>query len=260
MVLFNISTQSVGVLVTRFMMEYRELFRTLIFRDLLDRLIFLIAFGFGMGSIVRSIDGVSYLAFIAPGIACSSGMMTMTMAGSFGIYERMNSYKLWQSWLATPINLKEIMVAELIYASLRSTPPFLILISVVWALGALPSPLGVLIAFPIWFLGNFVFGITAMCFTSHIYRHLHFAYINTMWMMPMYLFSGVFFDLNHVPPLMHGLAQFFPLTHIINIVRPLMLGQDLPLIQLLLSGVVLIIFFLVAFWYAHKQLQKRLLS
>lgn len=254
--MFNL--HAVSTLLIRYWWEYKQVWRMLILRDVLDRLLFLFAFGYGFGAIVKQMDSVSYLAFLAPGIACSSPMMTMTMAGTFGTYERINSSKVWQSWLATPIKLHEILFTELLYASLRSMPSVFILLGLAWGLEALPNPAAIPLACLVLFLANFAYGAVAMCFTAHINRTLYFAYVNTLWMTPMYLFSGVFFDLSQTPPAMQAFAQIYPLHHVIEIIRPLLLGREVNLEAALMSAGALILIFTLAFTYALHHMHKRI--
>jgi len=254
--MFNL--HAISTLLLRYWWEYKQVWRMLILRDVLDRLLFLFAFGYGFGAIVKAMDGVTYLAFLAPGIACSSPMMTMTMAGTFGTYERINSSKVWQSWLATPIKLHEIILSELLYASLRSMPSVFILLGLAWGLGALPNPAAIPLACLVLFLANFAYGAVAMCFTAHINRTLYFAYVNTLWMTPMYLFSGVFFDLSQTPPAMQAFAQIYPLHHVIEIIRPLLLGREVNLEAALMSAGALILIFALAFGYALHHMKKRI--
>lgn len=252
------SLYAISTLITRYWWEYKQVWKMLILRDVMDRLLFLFAFGYGFGAILKQMDGISYLAFLAPGIACSSPMMTMTMAGTFGAYERINSTKLWQSWLATPLNLKEILFAELVYASLRSMPSVFILLALAWGLDALPNPAAIPAVVLILFLANFAYGAVALCFTAHVNRTLYFAYVNTLWMTPMYLFSGVFFDLSQTPIWMQYFAKIYPLAHVIEMVRPMLLGREVPLSLIVTNMGALFVIFALAFTYAHHHFKRRL--
>ncbi|MFZ2619280.1 MAG: ABC transporter permease [Alphaproteobacteria bacterium] len=247
-------------LLTRFWLEYRQVWQALLARDLLDRLVFLAAFGFGMGAIVKHMGEFSYLSYVATGIVCSSPMMTMTMAGTYGAFERFNSSRVWQSWLATPLTLRDILLAEIVYANVRAMPSVFILLGLVWALGELPNPWGILPAVPLLMLTNMVYGSVALCFTATTTRILYFAYVNTLWMMPMYLFSGVFYDLAQAPWWLQALANIYPLTHVLNVVRPLLLGQPVELTTMLLDVAILLAAFVVTFAYAVWKFKQRLLA
>lgn len=249
----------IRLLLIRFWYEYRQLWQAQFTRDFLDRLIYLLAFGFGMGGVMAASHGDNYMAFLVPGIASATGVFVMTMAMTFGVYERSVSSRLWQAWLATPIRLTDIMMAELIYAALRAMPSVLILLVLAYAwLGALPSITGALLSLPILFLANLAMGSVALCFTVHIKRTMHFAYVNTLWTTPMFLFGGTFFDMAHAPLPMQYLSQAFPLTHVIALTRPLMLGQPLSLTTLAGSITILLTLFLGGFTYASHKFKARL--
>ena len=245
----------------RFGLEYRSLWKAQIMRDLLDRLLYLFAFGYGMGAIVKTMQGLPYIDFLVPGIAASTGVFVMTMAMTYGVWERSTNYKLYSAWLATPLRLPEILLAELIYASLRTLPSILILFGLagLW-LGAIPSFWGAVLALPVLMLANLAFGAIALCFTVHIYRPLHFAYVNTLWTTPMFLFSGVFFDLHHAPAGLYWFSEALPLTHVIGLVRPLMTGQPLVWTRVLVDIGVLLALFIGGYLYACRVFQKRLLA
>ncbi|PZP38749.1 MAG: hypothetical protein DI585_06445 [Pseudomonas fluorescens] len=248
-------------ILMRFGLEYRSLWKAQIMRDLLDRLLYLLAFGFGMGALIKTMDGLPYIDFLVPGIAASTGVFVMTMAMTYGVWERSTSYKLYSAWLATPLRLPEILLAELVYASLRTLPSILILFALAgfW-MKAIPSFWGAVAALPVLMLANLAFGAIALCFTVHIHRPLHFAYVNTLWTTPMFLFSGVFFDLSHAPAPLYWLSQMLPLTHVIGLVRPMMTGQELNVVSVLIDLGVLTVLFLGGFWYACRVFQKRLLA
>ncbi|MDD9911723.1 MAG: ABC transporter permease [Alphaproteobacteria bacterium] len=256
----TISITAIHALLTRYWLEYSQVWKLLLLRDVADRLIFLFAFGYGMGAIVRTMDGTSYFSFIVPGLMCSSPMMTMTLAMTFGIYERYKSTQIWQSWLATPVKLPEIMLSELIYANLRSLPAVFVMLAIALLLGELPNPWGIVPLLPIIILANMAYGAVAMCFTTHATRTMHFAFVQTFWMMPMYLFSGVFFDITQTPAWMQTVANIYPLTHILKISRPLLLGQPLDLQTLIVSVSILTLTFILAFTYALYRFNKKLRS
>ena len=189
----------VKILLYRYWLEYKQVARGFVISDVLERLLFFIAFGFGLGRAVREMENVSYIEFLAPGIAASIGVFTMTYAMTYGVWERSKHNSVWQSWLATPIRLQDILFTEMIYASLRSLPSVVILYAVAYGFGALVSVKGALLALPVLLFANLMYGAITLIFTGMVSRILYFMYVKGLWMMPMYLFSGVFFDLGQTP-------------------------------------------------------------
>lgn len=250
--------RTLAPMLTRFWWEYKQLWRALIMRDLLDRLIYLIAFGFGMGAVIKTMHGIPYLQFLVPGIAASTGIFVMTMAMTYGVWERSTSYKLYSAWLSTPVRLADIMFSELIYAGLRTMPSIMILFVLAGFMGGIGSITGAILAVPVLLLANLCFGAMALCFTVHIYRPLHFAYVNTLWTTPMFLFSGVFFDLTSAPTPLWVFSQMLPLTHVIDLVRPLVAGLPLNPSQVVIDLGVLVGVAIGAYLYALGVMKKRL--
>lgn len=246
--------------MVRYYIEYKQLAKVLLLGDVLERVIFFIAFGFGLGKAVSEVAGVSYMTFLAPGIAAGSGIFVMTMATTYGASNRYDSSRIWQSWLATPIKLQDLLFAEILFPSLRALPSLLILYAVAYAFGAIPSVLGALLTIPILMMANMVYGVITLSIAGYLKRVLYFKYIQSLWVMPMYLFSGVFFSLDEAPVWMKTFAQIFPLTHVLEIVRPMVLGYDVSVSHVLLRLGVLVVIFCIAFCFAYKIFQKRLFS
>ena len=53
-----------------------------------EPLLYLLALGYGLGSIIGSLQGLPYLIFLASGIVCSSAMVTASFEGTYSAYAR----------------------------------------------------------------------------------------------------------------------------------------------------------------------------
>tara|TARA_R110000868_G_scaffold218576_1_gene468928 strand:- start:77646 stop:78428 length:783 start_codon:yes stop_codon:yes gene_type:complete len=252
------SYTNIHALMVRYFMEYRQLAKVLLLGDVLERVIFFIAFGFGLGRAVNQIAGVDYMTFLAPGIAAGSGLFVMLAATTYGAHNRYSSARIWQSWLATPIKLQDLLFAEILFPSIRALPSLLILYMVAYGFGAIPSVSGALLSIPILLLANLVYGVITLAMAGLLGRLLYFKYIQSLWIMPMYLFSGVFFNLDDAPVWLSAFAQIFPLTHVLEIVRPMVLGQNVELFDVLSRLCVLFIIFVIGFYFAFKFFKRRL--
>ena len=221
-----------------------------------EPLLYLLALGYGLGSFVGNIQGVSYIAFLASGIVCSSAMNTATFEGLYSAYTRMTLQQTWAGMLVAPLNVDDVVLGEMIWAgtkSLISCAPIL----VIAALLGLVHGWSALWVLPVVLLTGICFGAMALVVTSLARSYDFFLYYFTLIVTPMFLFSGVFFPLDGMPRLVQQGAQLLPLTHAVQIVRPLMNGQ--PLNNLTLHLTVLVIYAGLAFYLATVLVRRRLL-
>jgi lipooligosaccharide transport system permease protein len=71
-----------------------------------------------------------------------------------------------------------------------------------------------------------MFSVIGLAFTAVIPVIDYFTYYGTLFMTPMFLFSGIFFPLERLPDWVQALAWFMPLRHAVNLLRALMLTGD----------------------------------
>ena len=91
--------------------------------------------------------------------------------------------------------------------------------------GLIDSPWAVLTpAFLI--LGAACFAVIGLSFTSIVGKVDYFTYYYTLFVTPMFLFSGIFYPLDRLPNWTHVVAWFTPLYHLVLITRGLILGPD----------------------------------
>ena len=111
---------------------------------------------------------------------------------------------------------------------------------------------------PIVILIGFCFAGMGLVMNAVSPSYDFFLYYFTLVITPMVLLSGVFFPVSQLPPLLQHISSVLPLTHAINLVRPIMLGQ-IPA-QAWLHVLVLLAYGSVGFYIALGLTRKRLLS
>jgi lipooligosaccharide transport system permease protein len=185
--------------------------------------LYLIALGLGLGAFVKEINGVPYINFIAPGIIASSSMFAATFECTYGTYVRMTYQKTFDAILATPVNLDDLVAGELMWAATKSTFYGAIIMIVISLFGLVDSAL-IIFVIPVLFLSGLLFAVISMIFTAIVPGIDSFNYFYTLFMTPMFLFSGIFFPLNTLPPVVSKIAFFTPLYHLVNICRSLASG------------------------------------
>ena len=203
---------------------YTKLYRSSIALNFVEPVLYLAALGLGLGAYVKEINGMPYVDFIAPGIIASSAMFAATYECTYGTYVRMEYQKTFDAILATPINLGDLVAGELIWGASKSVLYGFIIMIVISAFGLVVSPL-IILAIPMLFASGLIFAEISMIFAAVVPGIDSFNYFYTLFMTPMFLFSGIFFPLNGLPPLVSRLAFFTPLYHLVNICRAFSAGR-----------------------------------
>ena len=194
---------------------------------ILEPVFYLLAFGAGLGYLVGQItwEGktVSYAAFIAPGLLAVNIMQNSFFETTYASFVRMYYQKTFDAILATPLNLEEVILGEIVWGATRSFMATVVMMMVLTGFGFLsyPSALQIL---PFALLGGLAFGSIGMCFTAIIPTIEVFNLPVFLFITPMFLFSGTFFPLEQLPFWARVLAYFFPLTHVVELCRPASLG------------------------------------
>ena len=202
---------------------YTKLYKSSIVLNFVEPTLYLIALGLGLGAFVKEINGVPYINFIAPGIIASSSMFAATFECTYGTYVRMTYQKTFDAILATPVNLDDLVAGELMWAATKSTFYGAIIMIVISLFGLVDSA-SIIFVIPVLFLSGLLFAVISMIFTAIVPGIDSFNYFYTLFMTPMFLFSGIFFPLNNLPPVVSKIAFFTPLYHLVNICRSLASG------------------------------------
>ncbi len=204
----------------RHLTVYTKLYKSSIVLNFVEPVLYLAALGLGLGAFVREIEGVPYIKFIAPGIIASSSMFAAIYECTYGTFVRMTFQKTFDAILATPVNLEDLVAGELMWGATKSLLYGTIIIIVISLFGLVDSPL-IIFAIPILFISGLIFAEISVIFVAIIPGIDSFNYFYTLLMTPMFLFSGIFFPLDNLPPLVLRIAFFTPLYHLVNICRGL---------------------------------------
>jgi lipooligosaccharide transport system permease protein len=225
--------------------------------NLADPLIVLFGLGYGLGTLMPQIEGVPYMSFLAAGMVCYSVMNSATFESLYSSFSRMHVQKSWDAIMNAPVELDDIVLAELVWAACKSLLSGSAILLVLWLFGLTESATAWLVI-PLAFLIGLTFAGMALVMTALSPSYDFFMYYITLVTTPMLVLSGVFFPVEQLPVLFQTIAQLLPLTHAVELVRPLMSGvwpQDafLHLAVLLAYGV-------VGYSIALMLLRRRLLK
>jgi len=233
-----------------FMKTYKVNF----FPPLLEPILYLLALGLGLGTIVQQIQGMPYIQFIAPALVAISIMNSSFFECTYASFVRMYFQKTFDAIITTPVNIEEVIGGELLWGATRSLISSAIVLTVIAVFGLITSPLAVLIL-ALAFFGGLMFASMAMCFTAIAPNIDFFNYPAFLFITPMFLISGTFFPLTQLPyPAQVIALGFLPLTQTVNLARGLIVGR---LETMLLYNLIWIVTVTPVFFILSINLMKR---
>lgn len=203
---------------------YTKLYKTSFALNFAEPALYLVAMGFGLGAFVQNINGVPYVNYIAPGIIASSSMFAAVYECTYGTYIRMTFQKTFDAILATPISLDDLVAGELVWGATKSVIFGITIMIVVALFGLIDSPL-IVLSVPFIFLCGLIFAQLSIMFAAVVPGIDSFSYFYTLFMTPLFLFSGIFFPLDSMPRVVSHLALLSPLYHLVTICRALSSGN-----------------------------------
>ena len=226
--------------------------------NIAEPLIWLVAFGYGMGALIGTIEvgsqTVPYLLFLASGSIRMSAMNAASFEALYSAFSRMHVQKTWDGIMNAPISLDNIVLAEMLWASFKALFTATAIMGVMLALNISTSP-KLIAAWPVLMLTGITFSCLALVFNALAKGYDFFTYYFTLFLTPMMFLSGVFFPLNQLPSWVADIANALPLANAVALVRPLFMDQwpDQAWWHLL----VLLAYAVVAFWVALALTRKR---
>jgi lipooligosaccharide transport system permease protein len=226
----------------RHLTVYTKLYKSSFALNFAEPVLYLTAMGFGLGAFVSDIKGMPYINFIAPGIIASSAMFAVVYECTYSTYVRIHFQKTFDAILATPVNIDDLIAAEMIWGATKSIIYGTTIIIVISLFGLVESPL-ILLTIPLIFITGLIFAELCLIFVAKTPGIDSFNYFYTLFMTPMFLFSGIFFPLDGMNGIVANIAWFTPLYHIVNVCRSFAagdLGTPLPDIVWLLIVVALL--------------------
>jgi lipooligosaccharide transport system permease protein len=213
-----------GVMV-REIVNFSSFWRSSTFSSTVDPTIYLLAFGFGFGSLVNTVAGYDYIEFIGTGIVAT----TVLFAGAFpAMYSTFVKYEFQHTYdaiLAAPVDTEELVTGEILWIAARvgvyGTVPMLVAI----IFGLEPS-WGMLLVPLIAALAGFGWAATGIFIAGKAEKIESFSYWQSGLLTPMFLVAGTFFPLDDLPTWAQVLGNLNPLYHCVELVRASVFGFE----------------------------------
>src|SRR4029079_19612766 len=148
---------------------YFTTWKTEFLPPLLEPILYVLAFGLGLGQLIRHVEyggrTLGYLEFMAPGIVAVAIMFWAFFESTFSPYVRLYCQTTFYAILAAPLLVEDVILGELLWATSKSVIAATIMLGVLTALGLVAWPTGLLVV-PIAFFGGLLFSAVGLLFTS----------------------------------------------------------------------------------------------
>lgn len=192
--------------------------------NLADPMLYMLGLGYGLGSLLPDVGGMPYLTFLAAGTVAYSTMNAATFEVLYSSFSRMHVQRTWDAILNAPMTLDDVLFGELAWAVSKSLLSGLAILAVIWGLGLFGNFWLTLAIIPVVALVGFCFGGMGLVMNALSPSYDFFLYYFTLAITPMVLLCGVFFPVTQLPPILQAVSAWLPLTHAIDLARPLVVG------------------------------------
>ncbi|GAB4116482.1 MAG: ABC transporter permease [Sideroxydans sp.] len=239
----------------RHWLVWRKVAAPSILGHLADPVIYMLGLGYGLGSLLPEMGGMPYINFLAAGTLCYSAMNSASFEALYSGFSRMHEQRTWEAILNTPVTLDDVVLAEMLWAASKALMSGAAVLLVIWLLSLSHAPLS-LWMIPLSLLIGLTFSAIGLIITALAPAYDFFMYYFTLVITPMMLLCGVFFPVTQLPPGLQMLAGGLPLTHAVELARPLMSGSVPP--QALLHIAVLLGYAAFGFYLSLVLFRRRL--
>jgi lipooligosaccharide transport system permease protein len=245
-----------------FFAQYRRVWRGTIISSVVTPVIFLLAFGWGLGQIADDSlslpAGVSYLEYVAPGLLAATAMQIASFEASWPVLSAIKWDRQYHAMLASPLRVGDILLGHQAYIGTRMLLTATVYFVAISAFGAVETPLGVL-AIPVAVLVGLSFAAPIAAWGAYTENEASFVAIFRFVILPMFLFSGTFFSVESLPRVFEAIAYLTPLWHGVDLSRQLTLDR-VDATSAILHVVYLVAFLTAGLVAAHFTYRRRLLK
>jgi lipooligosaccharide transport system permease protein len=208
--------------------QYRRTWRSSVATSFLIPVLYLAAMGVALGSLIdkhsHGVDGVTYVAFLAPGLLAGTSMQIGTNDTTYPVMGAIKWMRTYLAMLATPLDVHDVLLGHLSWVAARIAIVVSIYLAVMAAFGTIFSPWA-LVALPTGVLTGMAFAAPMAAFSATQEKDSAFTTLYRFVVIPLFLFSGTFFPVSQLPPVLQPVAYATPLFHGVALCRDLTLGR-----------------------------------
>ncbi len=243
--------------MSRDVVIFGRYWRSTTFSSVVQPTIYLLAFGLGFGSLVSHVEHYDYVQYVATGVVATAVLFSSAFPGMFNTFVRWQFQRTYDAMLATPLDVEEMITAEVLWISIRAGVYGMAPLLVGIPFGLSPS-WGMLLVPFIGLLTGFGFACFGVLVAAIAKTIDNFNYVTSAVLTPMFLVAGTFFPISTLPPVLRTIAEFNPLYHCVQLVRDAVFGLLGPAD---LGHVAVLVAFALLMWrLAIHRLEGRLID
>ncbi|HRE02587.1 MAG TPA: ABC transporter permease [Ilumatobacteraceae bacterium] len=223
----SVSSPAAARIAARNWAFFRHVWKANLFNSLLQPVLYLLAMGLGVGALINDnssstsmLHGLSYAAFVGPGLLATTTMMIASVESMWPVYDGVAWGRHYESVVATPLTPGDIAWSHALWMAVRSG---LGAITVALAMALFPAvrSLGLVPATAVATLGGVAIGMPLAAWAISRQREGSFPIIQRFVIVPLFLFGGAFFPIEQLPLVLRWVGYASPLWHNVELCRAL---------------------------------------
>ena len=218
---------AIAGVMSRELANFRTYWKGTTFSSILEPIVYLLAFGLGLSAtLVNEVNGVPYIQFVGTGMVATAVIFSSALPAMFGTFVKHRFQNTYDAILAAPVDVEELVTAEMLWIGLRSGTYGCVPLLVTIAFGLDPAWGMLLVPFFCFVtaLGFAGFGITMAATVDKIDQ---FNYVTALCITPLFLIAGTFFPISGLPHGVQLVAEINPLHQLVELVRGGAFGFEL---------------------------------
>ncbi|MCR5834847.1 MAG: ABC transporter permease [Selenomonadaceae bacterium] len=227
----------------------RRRLKKFILSRLVTPVLYLVAFGWGLGRNINMASG-SYMDFLVPGIIALNTMNVSYMSITTVHAERVY-HKSLEEYLSAPIEPSAFVFGKIFSAVIRALISTALILCVAKLFGAnltfLSGAANVINFFCIVILNSIIFAAVCFCAAMKVQTYEELGQVNTYLLMPMSFLCGTFFSVKELPEAVRIFIETLPLTHTSQLLRT---GFDLN------SAAILCVYAIILMWLSVRIFKR----
>jgi lipooligosaccharide transport system permease protein len=213
-----------GVLV-REVINFSSYWRASTFSSTVEPTIYLLAFGFGFGSLLGTVGGYDYVAFVGTGTVATAVLFSSAFPAMFGTFVKYKFQRTYDAILAAPVDTEELVTAEAVWIATRAGVYGCVPMIVAMVFGLDPA-WGMLTVPLIAWIAGFGWACFGIMIAGYAKSIENFNYVVSAVLTPLFLVAGTFFPLDQLPRWAQLLGAVNPLHHCVELVRHAAFGFE----------------------------------